>query len=167
MLLILCLKIFFARIIDVSLSVVRTMELVKNNTIKAVVIAFFEVLIWFLIAKEALNTDEFNLLIAIFYSLGYSCGTLIGSFLSRVLIKGSSNVLVVSSKINNKDINIIKNKGYGLSSITLDNKNKMLFIQVNNNRVESLLNIINSIDNNSFISIFDVKNKFNGFFLKY
>ena len=101
MLLLLCFKIFFARIIDVSLGVVRTMELVKNHTFKAVIIAFFEVLIWFLIAREALSTSDFNIVIAIFYALGYSCGTLIGSFLSNRYVKGNSSVLVISSKINN------------------------------------------------------------------
>ena len=164
MLLLLCFKIFFARILDVSLGVIRTMELVKNHTIKAVIIAFFEVLIWFLIAKEALSESDFNLLIAIFYALGYSCGTLIGSFLSNKFIKGNSTVFVISSKIKNKDITIIKNSGYGLSSLTLDNKNKMLFIQLDNNKLDNLINLIKRVDDRSFISVFDTKSKFNGFF---
>ena len=163
-LLLLCLKIFFARILDVSLGVIRTMELVKNNTMKAVIIAFFEVLIWFLVAREALGSEDFNLLIAIFYALGYSCGTLIGSYLSKILIKGNSSVLVISSLINNRDIKNIKKEGYGLSSITLDNSNKMLFIQVENSMLDNLLKLIKNIDNRSFISIIDTKNKINGFF---
>ncbi len=163
-LLLLCLKIFFARILDVSLGVIRTMELVKNNTMKAVIIAFFEVLIWFLVAREALSSEDFNLLIAIFYALGYSCGTLIGSYLSKIIIKGNSSVLVISSLINNKDIKSIKKEGYGLSSITLDNNNKMLFIQVENRMLDSLLKLLKNIDNRSFISIIDTKNKINGFF---
>jgi uncharacterized protein YebE (UPF0316 family) len=163
-LLLLCLKIFFARILDVSLGVIRTMELVKNNTMKAVIIAFFEVLIWFLVAREALSSEDFNLLIAIFYALGYSCGTLIGSYLSKILIKGNSSVLVISSLINNRDIKNIKKEGYGLSSITLDNSNKMLFIQVENSMLDNLLKLLNNIDNKSFISIIDTKNKINGFF---
>lgn len=163
-LLLLCLKIFFARILDVSLGVIRTMELVKNNTMKAVIIAFFEVLIWFLVAREALGSEDFNLLIAIFYALGYSCGTLIGSYLSKILIKGNSSVLVISSLINNRDIKNIKKEGYGLSSITLDNSNKMLFIQVENSMLDNLLKLLKNIDNKSFISIIDTKNKINGFF---
>ena len=164
MLLLLCIKIFFARIVDVSLGVIRTMELVKNHTLKAVVIAFFEVLIWFLIAKEALSESDFNILIAVFYSLGYSCGTLIGSYISNKFIKGNSSVFVISSNISNKDINIIKGNGFGLSSLTLDNNNKMLFIQLENDKVSKLINLINRIDKSSFISVFDTKCKYNGFF---
>ena len=37
---ILCLEIFIARILDVSIGVIRTVELVKDNTIKAVILAF-------------------------------------------------------------------------------------------------------------------------------
>lgn len=164
MLLILCVKIFFARIIDVSLGVIRTIELVKNNTYKAVLIAFFEVLIWFLVAREALNVNDFNIIIAVFYALGYATGTLVGSFLSNCFIKGTSSVLIVSSVIKSKDINNIKKHGYGISSITLENNNKMLFIQVENKRVKSLISLINELDNKSFISILDTKCNFNGFF---
>ena len=163
-LLLLCIKIFFARILDVSLGVVRTMELVKNHTFKAVVIAFFEVLIWFLIAREALSTSEFNIIIAIFYALGYSCGTLLGSYLSNKYIKGNSSVLIISSIIKDKDINYIKKSGYGISSLTLDNNKKMLFIQVENKHLSNLLGIIRHIDSSSFISILDTKNKINGYF---
>ena len=167
MLLLLCFKIFFARIIDVSLGVIRTIELVKNHTFKAVLIAFFEVLIWFIVAREALNSNDFNVIIAIFYALGYSCGTLIGSYISNKFIRGSSSIIVVSSKINKKDINYIKNSGYGLSSVTLDNNNKILFIQLDNKRIKYLINIIKHIDSSSFISVFDTKCKYNGFFTNF
>ena len=96
--LILCIEIFFARIVDVSIGVIRTVELVKDNTKKAAVLAFFEVLIWFIVAREALR-GEANILIAIFYSLGYATGTLIGSYLSNKLIKGSVTIQVISYNI--------------------------------------------------------------------
>ncbi len=162
--LILCLKIFFARILDVSLGVIRTMELVKNHTFKAVILAFFEVLVWFIVAREALTSSAFNMFVAIFYSGGYACGTLIGSFLSSIIIKGTSSLLVISKIIKNKEINYIKSNGYGLSSITLDNKNKLLFIQVDNKKIKDLISLINGIDNKSFISVLDTKIKINGFF---
>ena len=64
-LLILCFKIFFVRIIDVSLGTFRTMETVKGKTKEATIIGFFELLIWFLIVKEALNTTSNSIFIAI------------------------------------------------------------------------------------------------------
>ena len=159
----LCLEIFIARILDVSIGVIRTVELVKDNTFKAVILAFFEVLIWFLIAREALTSTELNILIAIFYSLGYAVGTLIGSYLSKRLIKGTVGVQVISSTINIKSINRIKKEGYGISSLKLENNKKMLFIEVDKKRLNKLLNIINKLDSKSFITVSDTKYVSNGF----
>ena len=75
-------KIFFARIIDVSLGTFRTILTVKGKICFPTIIAFFEVIIWFYVAKEALLVDTNNVLIPISYSLGYATGNLIGSLIS-------------------------------------------------------------------------------------
>ena len=161
---ILCLKIFMARIIDVSIGVLRTVELVKDHTFKAVILAFFEVFIWFLIAKEALTSSEFNLLVAIFYSLGYACGTLVGSYLNKILINGSLTLQVITNKFNQNNIKKIKKEGFGISFIKLDGKNKkMLIIEVNKKRLKSLINFIKDIDNKSFIIASESKFTSNGY----
>ena len=159
----LSIKIFFARILDVTLGVIRTVEIVKKNTIKAVIIAFFEVLIWYVVAREALTYKEFNIVIAVCYSLGYAFGTLMGSFISNYFISGNSGIFIVSKVIDKKEINIIKNNGYRLSSLTLDNDNKMLFIEVDNRKVKDLLSLIKSIDKQSFVCIIDAKKNFFNF----
>lgn len=158
----LCIEIFFARILDVSIGVIRTIELVKDNTIKAVILAFFEVFVWFIIARVAI-TNELNIFIAIFYSLGYATGTLIGSYLSKKYIKGSVSIEVISSLIKNKDIKYIKSKGYGLSSLTLDDNKKLLIIEVNKSNTNNLISIIKSLDNNAFITVRDTKYAYNGY----
>ena len=78
----LCLKIFFVRIIDVSLGTVRTLITVKGRTLLASMVGFIEVFVWFVIVKEALNTTETSLWIAIAYSLGFATGTYLGCYLS-------------------------------------------------------------------------------------
>ena len=67
--LIICIKIFLTRILDVSLGTIRTILTVRNNKILASIICFFEVLIWFIVAREALVEID-NYLVPIFYSLG-------------------------------------------------------------------------------------------------
>lgn len=161
--LLLCLEIFIARILDVSIGVIRTVELVKDNTIKAVILAFFEVFIWFLIAREALTSTDLNIIVAIFYSLGYAVGTLIGSYLSKKLIKGSVGVQVVTSNINTKNISKIKKEGYGITSLKIDTNKRMLFIEVDKKRLRKLLDLINKIDSKSFITVSDTKYVSNGY----
>lgn len=82
----LCIKIFLVRIIDVSLGTARTIIMVKGKSLVASLIGFVEVFVWFVIAREALNTTESSLLIAFSYSLGFATGTYIGSiFLINIL----------------------------------------------------------------------------------
>lgn len=154
-----CLKIFFARIIDVSLGVLRTIALFRNETTKAFIIAFFEVFIWFIIAKEAL-VNETSILIAIFYSLGYATGTYIGVKISNYFSKGKSTIQIISDKIN---INKIKSNGYGISTIKMEDNKKMHIIELNNKNVFNVVNIIKKMDDKAFIIVNDSKYVINGF----
>ena len=54
----LCIKIFFVRILDVSLGTIRTIMTVKNKNLIASIIGFVEITIWFLVVKEAINTEK-------------------------------------------------------------------------------------------------------------
>ena len=91
----LCIKIFLTRIIDVTLGTFRTILTVKDKVLVSSVIGFFEVLIWFLIAKEALETNS-SILIGVFYALGFASGTYIGGIISRKLIKGNLQVQIIT-----------------------------------------------------------------------
>ena len=65
----LCLKIFSARILDVSISTFRTMIMVRGEKIINAILAFIEVFIWFFAARSALTTNVNTILIPISYSL--------------------------------------------------------------------------------------------------
>ena len=93
----LCMKIFCVRIIDVTLGTLRTIITVKDKIFLASVIGFFEVLVWFLIAKEALDTSSSSVLVGIFYALGFACGTYIGGKISRRFVKGKLTVQVITT----------------------------------------------------------------------
>ena len=83
--------------------------------------------------------------------------------LSKKYIRGSVSVEVITSKLKNKDLKYIKNMGFGLSSMSLDNNKKMLIIEVNKSNINRLLSIIKSIDNKAFIRVFDTKIAYNGY----
>ncbi len=168
MLLFKCLKIFLARIADVSLGTLRTVLCVKGKSFEPFVIAFFEVLIWYAIAKEALNTTGNTIYVAISYSLGYATGTYIGSILSKVLIKGVVGVQIIVKENSDKLVKQLRKIGYGVSIIELKNdyegKNKdMLYIQANNKRLKELKNIVEKYDKNAFLVVNDTKLIQNGF----
>ena len=91
-----CIKIFLARIVDVSLGTIRTGLGVKGKNITPAIVAFFEVLIWFYAAREALSTNIDSILIPIFYSGGYAAGTYIGTFISNRFVEGLIGVQVIT-----------------------------------------------------------------------
>ena len=162
-LLLLCLEIFIARILDVSLGTIKTVFIIKENRIISSLIAFFEVLIWFIVAKEALNTDISSILIPIAYSLGFATGTYIGILISTTFISSNLTVNIISNKINNKDINLLKKNGYGISSISLDNNKKYLIIETKKKNIKYLKRLLNQIDPNAFIFINESKQIINGY----
>ena len=164
----LCIKIFLARILDVSIGTVRTMLMVKGKTVIMTILAFFEVFIWFIVAREALVTDVKSIMIPISYSLGYATGTLIGSYLSNRFIKGIVCVQVVINKQNKKLLNLVRKHGYRVSVIDLKDdydkeKRYMLYFQINNNSLKKLIHLIKKNEENPFIVVSDTKTVMNGF----
>lgn len=164
----LCLKIFFVRIIDVSLGTVRTLITVKGRTLLASMVGFIEIFVWFVIVKEALNTTETSLWIAIAYSLGFATGTYIGGYLSDRFIKGNFGVQVVTSNNNHKLIDVLRSEGYAVSVIDVKGQDKanekyMLFIEIQKNNFEHLKRLIHSIDKKAFIVVNETKYVQNGY----
>ena len=162
----LCLKIFFVRIIDVSLGTARTIIMVKGKGFIASLIGFIEVFVWFMIVREALNTQESGILIAISYSLGFAVGTFIGSILSDKFIEGNLGVEVITEK---KEIaNAIRKNNYAVSVVDVngqdDIKKYMLIIEIKNKKLDELKKLIEELDKNAFIMISETKLVQNGYF---
>ena len=161
----LCFKIFFFRIIDVSLGTFVTVLTVKNKRTIATIVGFIDVLIWFFVVKEALNTNETSILIALSYAFGYAFGTFIGTTLSNKLINGMISVQVVLDKLPKRKIDEIRNNGSQIDWVGKDNSKKiMLFIEVSKKNFNNLKSIIKNIDDKAFIVVNDTRYVVNGFF---
>ena len=155
-----CLKIFFARILDVSLNTIRTTFVLRGKTLIVAIIAFLEITIWFLVARTALNT-ELNIFIVLSYSGGYTTGTILGTIITNKYIKTNMEVIVISNII--KNIDIIKNNNFGVSILEKEKKKTVLLIETNKKRLDELTNLINKLDNNAFITIKETRAIINGY----
>lgn len=164
-LLLLCLKIFFARILDVSLGTFRTIITVKGKNLYAAMIGFIEICIWFTIVREALNTDETSIFIMLSYAAGYATGTYIGGIISQKVIKGTLSVQIITQKIDL--VNIIRNAGYAVSVMDIKGQEEgekyMLYIEINNKSYEHLKSLIRKNDDKAFIVVNETKFVQNGF----
>lgn len=162
----LCLKVFFARILDVSLGTIRTMFVVKGKRLQAALIGFFEVLIWFLVVREALQTGVDNIFVAISYASGFAIGTYIGGFLSSLLITGKIGVQVFTD--SNDLISLLRDKGYAVSVIECHGYNEsnkyMLYINIDKKKERELRNLIKVNDKSAFIVENESNLVVNGYF---
>lgn len=164
----LCIKVFFIRIIDVSLGTIRTIIIIKDKRLFASMIGFFEMLIWFLVAKEAINTNNNSIFIAIFYSLGFATGTYVGAFLTDRYVKGNFWVQVITDK--HDLIQNVRNEGYVVSELDIHgyrNKERhMLFIQIDKLKYSKLKKVLRKYDDKAFIVVNETKYVQNGFLRK-
>ena len=165
--LLLCIKIFLVRILDVSLGTFRTIITVKGKSLYASIIGFIEVFVWFIIVREALNTDVDSLWVAFSYSLGFATGTYLGSIISKKFIKTTFSVEVITSKQNMSDI--LREKGYAVTELSVEGKDEktdkyMLLLEIGNNSLNSLKDSIKQIDKNAFIIVTETKLVQNGYF---
>lgn len=162
----LCIKIFIARVVDVSLATFVTVSTVKGKRLLATILGFIDVIIWFLIVKEALNTELDSIWIAISYAGGYAIGTFTGGTLSSILINGMISVQVILN--SEKDISVIRDAGYAVSEIQCKGKdnaqNILLFIEVDKKHLKDLKNVIKKVDDKAFIVVNETKFVENGFF---
>lgn len=163
--LMLCLKIFFARILDVSLGTTRTILTVKGKNVMASLIGFVEISVWFLVVREALNTESTSMFIVLSYAGGFAAGTYIGSFLSDKFISGIFTLQVITS--NDTLANELRNTGFAVSVIPVegkDSKQNMLFIEIDKKHFHKIKNLIKEYDPKAFIVTNETKYVQNGYF---
>lgn len=162
-----CMKIFFARLIDVSLGTFRTINTVKGRDLVAALIGIVEITVWFLVVKEALNTDNNSLWIVFSYAMGFSVGTYIGGKVSKMFIKSNLEVQVILSSKDDNIVSKIREEGYGVTTIDVKGGKTdkyMLYIQIRDNSLEKLKKIVKKLDSKAFIVVNETKYVENGYF---
>ena len=169
-----CLIVVAGRIVDMSLSTMRTVFTVKGKPQIAAPIGFIEAFFWFLIVKAALDYAIQNqivdtLLLAIAYSLGFALGTFLGGIISKKFVKSKIHVQIVLSKKDDNVINALKDHEFGQTIITAKGAKKneetyMVFVETDSSKLAELKKIIDEKDPKAFVSVSESKSVFNGFF---
>ena len=167
---ILCLKIFLGRLVDVTLATMVTMYIVKNKRITAAIIGFIDVFIWFVIVREALVTESTSILIPLFYSGGYACGTLLGSKISSKTIKSLITVSIVTSENEKVTETLINHRigGTMVKGIGLNNKleSYVIYSQIEGNKLKMLEDSVKKADPKAYIVVTESREALNGYFGK-
>lgn len=166
-LILLCIKIFFIRILDVSLGTIRTIITVKGKILLAAIVGFVELFIWFVVVKEALNTDNNSIFIAISYASGFATGTYIGGIVSNKIVHSDLTVQIITYHADELAIKL-RDNNYGVSILDIEGKDKeknkkMLIVETNNKNLNKIRKIIRELDNKAFVFVNETKYVFNGY----
>ncbi len=163
-----CLKIFFCRILDVSLGTLRTILTVKGKPLVAALTGFFEVMIWFLVVRNAFNSEESGIILAIAYAGGFAAGTFIGGRIAGKVIRGTVDVRIVTSNKNDAVFSEIRKQGYAVSTVTVNpsefsGEKYMGFAEIKASNLEKFKKLIYEHDPHAFVSVRETKYVHNGF----
>jgi len=162
-----CIGIFFARICDVTLGTIRTFMSVKGKPIVAGIIGFFEVTVWFLVARNALSNNA-SAFIVIAYAGGYGAGTIIGGILAKKMLHEKLGIRITINSDQKELINILREVGYAISVTQVKgykNETKyMLFMEIDDKELSIVEDIVKDFDENIFMVVSETRHVSNGFF---
>ena len=153
-----CILIFAARIVDVSLGTIRTICVVNGRRHVALVLGFFEILVWIFAVSKVIG-DLQHPVLAVAYALGFATGNFVGITIEKRLAFGEQVVRVFTRKglelaehLRNLGLVITQFDGQGR-----DGPVELLFIQTPRAVAAAAARQARSFDPECFIVVDDVR----------
>ncbi len=157
--------IFTARIFDVSIGTMRIILMARGYRSIAPVLGFFEVLIWLIAINSALKHFD-GAISYIVYALGFASGNYVGMLLEEKIAIGYQSVRIITSKVISALPLVLRQEGYGVTQIDgigMKGPITLLFTVVPKKDVKKVVEIVQLLEPNAFITIEDVKQHLSGF----
>jgi len=90
--------VFGLRIVDVTLGTMRTISLVQGRTALAMVLGFFEVLVWIVVISEVMAGVKESPFLAVAYAAGFAAGNGVGILIERWIALGVQVVRIITAR---------------------------------------------------------------------
>lgn len=111
-----CLMICCAKIVEISIQSVKTVCMVKGERKLAAALAFVECLLWGFVISSVITSLSSNVFLLLSYCVGYASGLFLGSIIESKIALGTSSVQIM---VDNDHIELVekylKEKGYGFT----------------------------------------------------
>ncbi|MEC7646066.1 MAG: DUF5698 domain-containing protein [Bacteroidota bacterium] len=146
--------IFFLRLADQSLGTMRSLLVAKNKSIYAALIGLVESAIWIIAVSQVIKDIDDSVLIGA-YAAGFAAGTIIGSYIERIVGVGNIVVRVFCPADSPSVAETLREKGYGVTIIDGQGKDgpvKIYLCVIPRRKLKSVLNMIKEINPDSFIT---------------
>ena len=163
-----CLLIMAAKIVEISIQSLKTCMMVKGQRLKAAGLGFVECTIWGLVISTIIGTLGDNLLLLVFYCLGYAAGLFLGSTLEGKIALGTSSLELIANDENTEKITSYlqeNSRGYTVFAGhgSKDKMNMILIILQRRDAAATLKRIRELCDNNVFVVVDEISKYAGGY----
>jgi len=160
--------IFFAKIIEVSISTVRIVYINKGEKVKGAALGFIEILIWLVVVSSVLNNITEDPIKVFIYAIAFSLGNFFGVTIESKIAVGLSSIQVVVGQEGGAILaDILREQGYGVTIIEGKGKNEsiknLLFIQLKRKKIPEATRLIKEHNPEAFITVNEIKTMFGGY----
>ena len=146
--------IFSLRLADQSLGTMRSLLVAKNKTIYAALIGLVESAIWIVAISQVIKDIDDPILIAA-YAAGFAAGTILGSYIERIVGVGNIVVRVFSPANSPSVAEVLRENGHGVTVIDGEGKDgpvKIYLCVIPRRKLKSVLKMIVTITPKAYIT---------------
>lgn len=155
------LLIFFARVGDVSLDVVRVLLLTRGKRFLAALTGFVEVSIFIVVLNEVLRHGLSDPGKIVAYAAGFATGNYIGSLIEERLALGYLSLQIfppahLVAEITGR----LRRQGFGVTQVVgegMHGPRTVLFVTVKRKDLPRVQNFLESLDADIFFNIYDAR----------
>ena len=146
--------IFSLRLADQSLGTMRALLVSKNRPIYAAFVGLIESAIWIVAISQVIKDIDDPVLIGD-YAAGFAAGTILGSYIERLVGVGNIVVRVFSPANSPSVAETLRSNGHGVTVIDGEGKDgpvKIYLCIIPRRKLKSVLNMIEEINPNAYIT---------------
>ena len=163
-----CIIICVAKIVEISIQSLKTCMMVKGQRLKAAGLGFLECTIWGLVISTMITTLGDNILLLLFYCIGYASGLFIGSSIEGKIALGTSSLeLIANDDSTEKIVAHLKEIGKGFTVFegrgSTDKMNMILIVLPRKEMQKTLRDIRRICDNKVFVVASEVSKHAGGY----
>lgn len=148
--------IFLLRIVDVSIGTIRTIAMVQGHKGFAVVLGFFEVLVWILAVAQVVARIDDTPWLAPFYAGGFAAGVWVGMAIEKRLALGRYVIRIISRTHSPDIVAALRGRGHVLATFageTTEGPVSLVFVSARGPRVREVLDEAKAIDPDVFVLV--------------
>jgi uncharacterized protein YebE (UPF0316 family) len=151
-----CLAVFLLRIVDVSVGTIRTIAVVRGRPTVAVVLGFFEVLVWLLAIAQVLTRVMDDPVVALFYAGGYAAGNGVGILIERQVSSRLAVLRLLSTQRGQQIASALGDAGRVLAIMpgtTLEGPTHLVYVSARNRNVQRVIERARAVDPDLFFLV--------------